>query len=149
MKEMKATQTNAIKRIIKNATNSALKGVFIDVDGSACACDGFRVVRLYGRPDGLPTAPGLNTSRFFDKWEPGAGLLLPSVECLKYHIKNKMLYDFGNGMPHVDARYLLDMIRIFPDAAAYMGAKGVNDAIMFYSEYGDGLLLPCRKEAKQ
>lgn len=150
---MKATQTNAIKRIIKNANRTDLNGIFTDASGRVCACDGFRAIRLtHDTPEGLPAAQGLPIDKFFDVTY-GWDLLAPTVPELQAIIKKakekkqKPVYDFGEDLPAVNAKYLLDMLRIFPDATIYRssGKAPKNKAIFFESAHGDGLLLPLYK----
>lgn len=150
---MKKTQINAIKRIINNNPyRTALQGIFTDSKGRACACDGFRVIRLTAdSPEELPRAEGLPLDYFFNVAR-GWCLALPTVEELKAIIKRSnetktaAVYDFGEELPAVNARYLLDILRIFPDATAYRSAKNTkNAAIFFESTFGDGLLMPIRK----
>ena len=150
---MKKTQINAIKRIINNNPyRTALQGVFIDDSGRACACDSYRVIRLTAEnPAELPTAPGLDVKRFFDV-PRGWDLLLPTENELKAIIKRSnetkthAVYDFGDDLPAVNARYLLDILRIFPDATAYRSKTNTkNGAVFFESTFGDALLMPIRK----
>lgn len=152
---MKKTQITAIKRIINNNPNrTALQGIFTDAAGRVCACDGFRAIRLtYHNPEELPTAAGLDIQRFFDVAR-GWDLAPPTVDELKAIIKAAndakqkiAVYDFGEDLPHVNARYLLDMLRIFPDAKIYRTANNPkNKAIFFDSPLGDGLLMPLYKK---
>lgn len=152
---MKSTQITAIKRVIKSAEQTprpALYGIFTDESGRACACDGFRIIRTNERPEGLPAADGLPVQRLFTI-KQGAALTLPTVKELRAIIKEaketkktRPVYDFGDGLPLVNARYLLDMLRVFPDAAAVAGYERPEaNAIYFNSKYGDGLLMPVRK----
>lgn len=152
---MKATQINALKRIVKNNSyRPALQGMFEDAAGRVCATDGIRAVRFtyYERPEEIPPAAGLNLEPFFNVAR-GWDLAAPTVGELKAIIKqaNKTkqktaVYDFGDGLPMVDARFLLDMLRIFPDAKIYRTANNPkNKAIFFDSAFGDGLLMPLRK----
>ena len=149
---MKSTQINAIKRIINNNPHrTGLQGIFTDSTGRVCATDGFRIIRLNHRPEELPTAPGLPVDKFFSPAR-GYDLVLPHPVELKNIIKKasetgtRAVYDFGEDLPQVNARYLLDMLRIFPDAVAYRSASNPkNGAIFFESSAGDGLLLPLRK----
>lgn len=150
---MKATQIRAISRIIKNAEKKqpridAIHGIFADGDGRACASDGFRAIRLNTRPDGFPDAPGVDLARFFaDSF--GDVLPLPTVKEINEIIKaggKPPVFDFGEDLPQVNARYLLDILRVFPDAVCYRTkTKPKNKAIYFVSAFGDGLLLPLRK----
>ena len=152
---MKKTQINALKRIIKqNKYRTALQGMFEDADGCVIACNDYCVVRFtyYERPEEIPPANGISVEKFFNVTR-GWDLALPTVDELKTIIrtanetKKPALYDFGEGLPCVNARYLLDMLRIFPDAKIYRTEKEPkNRAIFFDSPFGDGLLMPIRKQ---
>lgn len=151
---MKRTQTAAIKRIINHAKMDALQGIFTDEAGRVCACDGDRAIRLTEPvPPEIPTARGLDIGRFFDV-PRGIELYTPSINAVKYFInkakienKATAIYDFGDDLPHVNAKYLLDMLRIFPDARIYTtrANDAKNKAIFFESSIGDGLLMPLYK----
>lgn len=152
---MKHTQINAIKRIIKqNKYRTALQGMFEDNDGRVIACNDYCVVRFtyYERPEEIPPATGVDVEKFFNVTR-GWDLSPPTVDELKTIIsianetKKPALYDFGEGLPCVNARFLLDMLRIFPDAKIYRTKKNQkNGAIFFDSQFGDGLLMPVFKQ---
>ena len=153
---MKKTQINAIKRIINNNPyRPSLKGMFTDEAGRVCACDSYRAIRFtyYEPPEEIPLVEGVNLNPFFNV-SRGWCLAAPSIEELKKIIKqdneqkNKFsVYDFGDDLPMVNARYLLDMLRIFPDAKIYRTANNPkNKAIFIDSAFGDGLIMPIRKD---
>ena len=150
---MKPTQINAIKRIINNNQyRSALQGVFTDSDGRTIAADAYRIIRtLETVPADIPRADGLDVSKFFN--DPiGYDIILPTIKELQALIKEqrergiKPVYDFGEDLPMVNAKYLLDMLRIFPDAICYRSAENCkNKALFFQSSTGDGLIMPIFK----
>lgn len=160
---------NAAKRIIKSAkrgTKPALYGSWMEGD-LQCYCDGFRGVRLCNP---LPTeevpeeTEKMSFSNVIDTATQNIGpeLSLPSIPDLKAHIKiekaakkasksnKKPVYDFGSGLPMVDAGFLLDMLEMLPDctatAARYSPELG---AIYFKADAGDGVLLPVRKKKEE
>lgn len=145
---MTKTQINAIKRIINlNKNYPSLQGVFIDASGRVCAFNSYYGVRLNTTPpEDIPRAAGVDITRFFDE-KRGDELIAPSFDAIRYYIRKKMsIYDFGDDLPRVNAKYLLDILRIFPDARIYTTAHNPkNKAIFFESARGDGLLLPIRK----
>jgi hypothetical protein len=55
-------------------------------------------------------------------------------------------YDFGYGLPMVNAKYLIDMIEALPDAQAYYNPEhALCNPIYFDGGEDDGILLPVRK----
>ena len=58
---------------------------------------------------------------------------------------NGIMYDFGYGLPAVDAKYLVDMLEALPDCKAFC-KPGKNPApVYFVSGEDDGILLPIKK----
>ena len=158
---------NAVKRMVKRgAVHKAenFKGVWEDAAGRQCACDGYMAVRMKKHLDGFETVPGMDLEKVF----PNDSMIecelpLPTPGELKIN-KRKLTgsgyyhgecgYDFGDGLPMVNAAYLKDIMDILPGAKAYAtnnpwrGDKRVeSSAIIFRSEAGDGILLPIRKRA--
>lgn len=146
---------SAAKRIIKNAQKSAreaLSGAWIDSSGRQCICDGFRAIRLKDALNGLPSSDGVNIDKFFSS-KHGDALRLPSVSELKEIITQSKaagekiaLYDFGDGLPHVNAAFLLDVLQVLPGCVAYAGERALISPIYFKSDNGDGVLCPIRKD---
>lgn len=161
----------AAERVIKNArthTLAAYSGAFTS-GGKQCVCDGYRLLR-FRDPLPLPeAASGLDVEKNIgpaSRYE--IPLELPGVKDLRNLLKiAKMngtagnvrrvtsekgkttgyIYDFGPGMPAVNANYLLDMLEALPGSAASF--YKVNCPIYFTAENGDGILLPVRKAAEQ
>lgn len=147
------TRYTAMKRIIKGVGGSRpnLDGAWLDAYGHQCVCDGYRAVRLVSPVDGLKEASGMDLSAVFPaslwNWELMA---LPSPGELRAAIAEQKgrtvkIYDFGEGMPKVNAQYLKDILDILPDAVAYRDPESPNSPIVFISDAGDALLLPVRK----
>lgn len=147
------TSYTAMKRIIKGVVGRPnLEGAWLDSYGHQCVCDGYRAVRLLNPVDGLKEASGsMDLSAVFPaslwNWEMMA---LPSPGELRACIAEQKgrrgkFYDFGEGMPMVNAQYLKDIMDILPDAVAYRDPESPNRPIVFVSDAGDALLLPVRK----
>lgn len=161
---------NAAKRIIKSAKSKSktyTHGSWMEGD-KQCYCDGYRGVRL---KEALPTDPVPETEITMTlanvvnpaRENAGAVLNLPTISELKAHIKiekamnkgkagkvgkglNGATWDFGEGLPMVDATFLLDMLELLPGCKA-VGSKVRPELgpIYFESDAGDGVLLPVRK----
>ena len=146
-------------------------GAFEDA-GYQCITDGYRLVRFSTRYN-LPFASRkLDTAGIIgDASRYSMALELPEAKALKkaitsakkgletgnLHIVSKTVkpkrgrektvytycYDFGYGLPAVNAAYLLDMLEAFPGAQAFYCGK--SSPIYFSAENGDGILLPIRK----
>ena len=170
MKTTKAQQnarTRAMVRVIKSATRDknhpCLWGSWRD-HGRQYVCDGFRLVMLF-TPADLPAIPDdigtIDAERILEpaRMNNGAILNLPDAATVRAYIKTerekhrgerpayKPLWDFGDGLPRVNAQYLLDMLETFPDAVATCRTeKPLISSIYFRSDDGDGVLLPVRKK---
>lgn len=159
----------AMQRIIKSAkadNREVLHGAWI-ANGKQYVCDGFRIVSIYDPLD-LETIPDhvqpIDGERIMPKDGNAGGTVLdlPDVGTLRAYIKTEKarlkaegnkkrgaVYDFGDGLPAVNAQFLFDMIEIFPDATATASKQRPTlSGIYFNSADGDGILLPVRKEAR-
>ncbi len=153
----------AAQRILKTASydvRAELKFPWTDEQGRQILCDGYRLARL-NEPLPLPERPeGLECINHLAILEParngrGQRLEAPDVKELRAHIKTVkptlpkggvVKWDFGDGLPMVDAQYLLDMLTLLPGAALYCTGKNpLISPIYFESESGDGVLLPVSK----
>lgn len=162
----------AAKRIIKNAIavqpREYLHGAWME-NGKQCLCDGYRGVILDSPIPGLPQAK-TDTGRMdldhilsFSRKNDSAKLTLPTVGELKAAIKvhdaeerarkakakdrTTLTWDFGDGLPGVQANYLLDMLELLPGCTATAASVNpVLSAIYFQAEgVGEGILMPIRK----
>ena len=67
-------------------------------------------------------------------------------------IKTNRIYfgwDFGKGRPIVNAKYLLEMMTVFPDAQRIYfrrGHEGLFQAMQVVTSYGDGIIMPILPE---
>lgn len=147
-----------LKKLIKGIPDYRrdLCGAWLDSDGRQCVCDGYRAVRLNVPVDGLKQVESptpFDLGKVITTPFPTNRLNLPTPGELRAFIADPrsprksdgaVLYDFGDGMPAVNAKFLKDMIDIFPDAiATYDGSP--THSIFFHSEKGDGILLPVLK----
>lgn len=148
-----------LKKFIKGIPDYRrdLCGAWIDADGRQCVCDGYRAVRLTVPVDGLKqaeTPTPFDLAKVYPTEPQPTTLDLPSPAELRAYIADpnskrtsdgRVLYDFGAGLPLVDAKWLKDMVDLLPGAVAT--CDGLTKPIVFKSERGDGLLLPVRKSA--
>ena len=156
----------AVQRIIKNVDDChpQFKGVF-ESAGKSCVTDGYRLVRYAAPLDCFETVnPCFDVSRAIgDISAYSMRLELPDVKELKADIKlskmgkmdagrvhygggmNSVMYDFGYGLPAVDAKYLVDMLEALPDCAAFCNPRKTSAPIYFVSGEDEGVLLPIRK----
>lgn len=146
---------SALKRIVKSADKgyrSDIQGAWLDSEGRQCVCDGYRAVRLKNPVAGLKEARGLDLTEIMNIEPQPTTLELPAPGEMKAYIADPtsrrksdgtVLYDFGLGLPLVDAKFLKDMMDIFPDAV--VTCDGLVKPLVFKSDAGDGILLPVRK----
>lgn len=148
------TAYSALKRVIKGASDArpGLKGVWTDAEGRQCVCDGYHAIRLKTPVEGFETVAGMDLNNV---WVSDAGLVtelpIPTPGELKIN-KRKLttgasVYDFGDGLPLVNAAYLKNIMDCLPDAKAYVTDHPLTRPIVFKSDRGDALLLPVRKKA--
>lgn len=158
--------------VARNSHRTASRGFWIDEEGKQCVCDGFRGFRL-NSPMELTAAPELSAdgSRFnlaqiiAPIRKNTLRLTLPTVAEVRAQIKTdraewaakrrrkgetfKASYDFGPGLPSVDANYLIDFLQLFPDGEAFTSEqKPYITPIYFRSADGEGILCPRRKPAE-
>ena len=158
--------------VARNSHRTASRGFWIDEEGKQCVCDGHRGFRL-NSPMELTAAPELSAdgSRFnlaqiiAPIRKNTLRLTLPTVAEVRAQIKTdraewaakrrrkgetfKASYDFGPGLPSVDANYLIDFLQLFPDGEAFTSEqKPYITPIYFRSADGEGILCPVRKPAE-
>ena len=141
----------ALRRLAKNSPREGRRGVFLDEQGRQIACDGARAVRLTRPIKGIPEVlPFLNfenlvssrkgTRRDLDT--PDVGELRKEISRQRA-LKMDPLWNFGEGLPTVNAAFLRDMLDILPDAKLCIYGSA-NSGVWFESPAGDGILLPVR-----
>lgn len=157
---------SAFKHVLADAKKEGREQLaypWIDNDGMQVVCDGYRAYRykdhlpLVERPGGL-RHPEVSEKVIKDaSTNKGQSLVLPSRNEVKAHItiknaqrmtrkKEGVMWEFGEGLPAVNAEYLLDTLMAFPDAQAYVyESKPTLGPLFFESSHGDAILLPVRK----
>lgn len=156
-KNGKTTALSAAKRILKTAQKqprAALHKAFYN-NGLQCVCDGFRGVQLKNALplEELPTdMETINFARFLDDAKKNNVIVLelPELKALKTYIKlckaevkqDFYYYDFGPGLPFVNAEFLADQLEILPGCKAYTAKNNFN--IYFESDNGRGMLCSVR-----
>lgn len=141
----------ALRRLAKNSPREEQRGVFLDEQGRQIACDGVRAVRLNRPIKGIPEVlPFLNFENLVSsRKETRRDLNTPDVGELRKEISRQRalkidpLWNFGEGLPTVNALFLRDMLDILPDAKLCIYGSA-NSGVWFESPAGDGILLPVR-----
>lgn len=173
-KRGRATPFAAAKRICKrtvdrNGHRPSTQGAWIDADGKQCLCDGMTGVRL-NSPFKLTVAPEPECGERFGLdavirpirlnsialKRPAAADLRAKIKADRAEYKAQRRskyetfipkYDFGGGLPLVNAKYLLDLIELFPDCEIY-AHDNPRYPIYFKSAAGEAVLCPIRKSEK-
>lgn len=147
----------------------ALAYPWTDADGKQCTCDGYRAFRL-AQPLPLPERPEdagepIDLGKIFPTAARVASAYkpveLPALADVKAFIqihraenKNKRdvpVWDFGEGLPAVNARYLADLITVMGAGCtlyACTDRNGLFSVMYASSERGDAVLLPIRTPEK-
>jgi len=160
----KAKINMMLKKAKKNKENL---GYTWYMDGLQCATDGFRAYRLNTPITDLPIIPeGVQTvdlKEIFKNYELNADMSTPlprpSTNELKALIAaekttkelTNILWDFGKGLPAVNASYLLDLLVVLPDAILLKVNTGspYHFPVYAFSKYGDAILLPVLSISKR
>ena len=165
-KRTKAAAVKACKgmfKYLKSVKREHMAGTWVNADGQQCAVDGFRAVRLGDHLPGLPAASqpweGLDLT-FREPMSYTRTVELPTaaeavgvmaLQRFRDPHAGRYCYDFGPGLPRVNAAYLLDMMTLFPDVREVRIADGDRCKIspMYWTNGNgsDGILLPVRKPA--
>lgn len=143
----------ALRRLAKNSPREERRGVFLDEQGRQIACDGARAVRLNRPIKGIPEVlPFLNFENLISS-RKGNRIDINAPDdktlCKEIHDqrivsrKDCPLWNFGEGLPAVNAAYLRDMLDILPDAKLCIYGSA-SSGVWFESPAGDGILLPVR-----
>lgn len=145
------------KRMEKTTQRETMAGIIIN-DGAHYLCDGSRAVRLPEQIEYKRAAQELDVKKMLDgaaKNEKPRDM--PSVGELKSHIalekarrkaeggrpsKAPILWSFGEGLPSVNAEYLLDFCEVMPKARL---AYTHNTALIYFKDgRTEAVLLPVR-----
>lgn len=144
----------------KNLGHREIHYAWNDELGRQCICDGYIAFRLKtplpveerpadaGEPVDLnKIVPNINRGAY-------RRIPMPTAADVKAHIALERakkikapIWDFGEGLPLVNASYLLDLITVLPDATAIY-CSGVLGALYAVSERGEAVLLPIRTNEK-
>lgn len=163
----------ALEKVCKYSNDNG-RGIFSKcaiVDGRQIVCDSFKLFSLVSPVELSPEymnagdAATEKLKELYEKFVTGARdnakkpLTVPTASTLKALISSekarlksigdkihKPLYDFGDGLPAVNAEMLQDVLTVYgPDVQLYGGAW--CEAIYITSDAGDGLIMPCKKTA--
>ena len=154
---------NRITKRAKGTPRAALHGARIEGEYQYI-CDSYIVARLaYPHHLQLEEAPAnvekVNGGALItaNKATANSPLELPDVRALNAYIKSEkaarkatkdrtpILWDFGEGLPAVNAEYLRDVLEVFPDAIGRHCAGHIYSGIYFESADGAAVLMPVKK----
>lgn len=144
-----------ILKIAKQTGRENLKYTYTSPDGIQYICDCYRLLKLHNPlplpelPENLPVT---DFERIIPSYTDTVELEIPDPGILRAFVRTekaqgrKAVYDFGLGLPVVNAEFLLTMLEAFPNST--VKAKRTNTEwnhfpLLFYSENDDfGMLLP-------
>ena len=156
----KFSSKNAEKIILSMLNGDVIGGrenlryTFTDDAGRVCGLDGFRAFRIAAPLEGLPVLPDGEQHVDLGRVFPDAAQMnelekpdLLELDALiaydrKHGGKMAFTYHFGKGLPVLNAVYLRDALRVFPDARLFY--KDNMSPVLFVSEHGDAVVLPVR-----
>lgn len=148
------TAYSAFKRIIKRVGDHRkdLQGVWADSEGRSCVCDGYLAIRLKKPMEGFESVPGMDLDKVFPNstyFSDPVDVEIPTPGELKINKRRlamgEAVWDFGENLPMVNAKYLKDVMDCLPGAKAVTERNSTTRLIYFTSEKGDAILLPVRK----
>lgn len=156
----------AAQHIFRTAQRDDLRGAW-EQDGKQILCNGYLAIALNTPINDLPTAEDqtFDALRFIVHARENNGEILPAPTAaeLRAYIKQRgaelkaagkkekfPLYDFGDGLPFVNARFLLDIVEILPGVTFRASSRLPELGILYFeSADGCGCLLPARKTARK
>lgn len=161
-----------VRRMLKNAAKGdcpVLGYAWNDADGKQITTDGYRAFCLVDplplpeKPDDLK-APDISNLVKDAAQRENIPLSVPDRKELKAFItiekaekgrKHSPLWDFGLGLPLVNAEYLLDLLTVLPAAKLYAAKAAPIVSTLYAIEEGEkgqdsneAILLPVRSNAK-
>ena len=171
--DKRRTSAAAIRRIGKASASKQGKlrphfaGAFLDEQGRQCVTDGFVLLRLNKPSNALQWAPPPNDPHVYDTMpellnSDGAtvALNLPTAAAVRAKIASdrakykaeshpagdtfSTCYNWGDGLPMVNALYLLDILEALPGCTAACRPNELS-CVYFHSPDGDALIMPIRK----
>lgn len=143
----------------------ALHKAWIDKYGMQVIADNYRAIRFLEHVDGLVQYGENYPKEWREKHEAVEKFIDDALENsneymkvvtapeIREHIKKpgapktdigSPIWDFGHRLPWVDANYLLDILRIVPDAR-FARPNNVHSPIYFNGKNAEGILLPLRQ----
>lgn len=146
---------------------SHFAGAFLDEQGRQCITDGFTLLRLNKPSNALQWAPQPNDPHVYDTIPEllnadGATvtLALPTTAEVRAKIASdrakfkasslpkyesfSTCYSWGDGLPLVNALYLLDILEALPGCTAVCRPDELS-CVYFHSPDGDALIMPIRR----
>lgn len=172
--DKRRTSAAAIRRIGKVSASKQSKlrphfaGAFLDEQGRQCVTDGFVLLRLNKPSNALEWAQTPNDPHVYDTI-PGmlnadgatVTLNLPTAAEVRakiasdkakfkaasrprYYEDFSTCYNWGDGLPMVNALYLLDILEALPGCTAACRPNELS-CVYFHSPDGDALIMPIRK----
>lgn len=171
--DKRRTSAAAIRRIGKASASKQGKlrphfaGAFLDEQGRQCVTDGFILLRLNKPSNALEWAQTPNDPHVYDTIPAmlstdGATvpLTLPTAAEVRAKIASdkakfkassrskyedfSTCYNWGDGLPMVNALYLLDILEALPGCTAACRPNELS-CVYFHSPDGDALIMPIRK----
>lgn len=150
---------SVLKKIAENPTRDLLNGYWIGKYGRYIVCDGYRAVRLMKTIEGISECQGNpSIDKIVDDARVAAvnSVPLPSAGEVKAYIaqevaagveKKDVVWWWGDDTPGVSAKFLLDMMTLFPDAKSFMYSTWRS--VMYIADgHGDGILCPVNLSAE-
>lgn len=128
-----------------------------------CMTDGFRAYRFRKHLDGLPMMPDeikpIDLAKIYEPNVPRCRRRIEytdreavkafiEIERARHGCRYTPEWDFGPGLPAVNAVYLYELLTIYPDAVLYADPDNILNPIYAVSEFGDAILLPLRSNNK-
>ena len=167
MRKYQITKLEKLIKIMGSSDDSwpYMRKVFRDAWGRQFWFSGAMLIRLFNNIDSLPE----HTEQEKEQWadvankvgkraeeslsESGDYMPMPTLDEVKAYVGRRKKYIPSNGCvwafskmgPFVNARWMLDIMEVFPDVRFAKPQNNIS-AIYFHSEDGDGVLLPIRPD---
>lgn len=144
----------------------ALHKAWIGKDGMQIVADNFRAIRFIEHVDGIAQHGDYRPEEWRKEQDAVEKFIADALEnsneympgvtdtALREHIKSadapktkdtgRPIWKFGDNLPWVDANYLLDILRIVPDAR-FAKPKNNHSPIYFNGKNGEGIMCPVRQ----
>ena len=167
---MRRYQITKLEKLIKIMGSSDdswpyARKVFRDAWGRQFWFSGMMLIRLFNNVDSLPEHTAQEKEQWADSVNNvektveeslsrcGEYMPMPTLDEVKAYVarrkkyipSNGCVWAFSNMGPFVNARWLLDIMEVFPDVRFAKPRNNIS-AIYFHSEDGVGVLLPIRPD---